>query len=768
MAQRMESVARPGTVMLSDSTARLVEDATVLADPEPVHIKGSKTAVTVRRLLSVVAARQNTEPIYSPLVGREWELATLEEMLKRSMAGRGCVVGVAGRAGRGKSRLVREILQIAESRGAKALFTVCESHTSDVPFQVVARLLRAYARVEGMDDQTAREKLRAQALVADPQDLLLLDDLLGIADPAVPLPNIDPDARRRRLTAVINDAQLARHRPLVYVIEDVHWMDEASESLLADFLAVIPQSPSLVLLTYRPDYDGVLRHVPGAQSVDLARLSDGETSALATNLLGRDPSVSEIAEVITAHAAGNPFFAEEMVRELAESGVLVGTRGAYTCATGVDEVVVPATLQATLAARIDRLSPLAKRTLMAAAVIGSRFTADLLLELGVEPQLEELIDSEYIAQVRFTPPLEYAFRHPLNHAVAYESQLKSDRAQLHRQLAAAIEARDPESVDQNAALVAEHLEAAGDLRAAYGWRMRAAGWANDRDIAAAQLSWERARKIADALPADVSDRPALRIAPRVMLCGNAFRIRMPVSDRFGELRELCDAVGDKASLAIGMAGLVMDHLQRDRMREASQSASDGMALIETLDNPSLAVGLAVMPIYAKSECGEWTDVLRWSQLVIDLADGDPAKGNFFLGCPLAFTLAARANARACLGIPGWRDDLQRALAMARDADPMSYAAVVGFLYSAGIPAGSVRSDDQTMREIEEAVKIAERSSDNMALAIVRMTLGIALVHRPADAERERGQWILSGAQRNVSAGALPVGRSAAGDDLSGP
>ena len=159
--------------------------------------------------------------------------------------------------------------------------------------------------------------------------------------------------------------------------------------------------------------------------------------------------------------------------------------------------------------------------------------------------------------------------------MAYESQLKSDRAQLHRRLAAAIEQHDLGSADENAALIAEHLEAAGDLHAAYGWHMRAATWATNRDIAAARLSWERAEKIADALPADHPDRAAMRIAPRTMLCGIAYRVHVNVAgDRFEELRQLCAAAGDKASLAIGMAGLVMDHMYHDRIREASQLASE--------------------------------------------------------------------------------------------------------------------------------------------------------------------------------------------------
>ena len=173
---------------------------------------------------------------------------------------------------------------------------------------------------------------------ADPQDLLLFDDLLGIADPDVPLPQIDPDARRRRLTAMINAASLARTEPALYVIEDAHWIDAVSESMLADFLTVIPRTPSMVLITSRPEYAGALTRVPGAQTIALAPLGDSDTVALLGELLGSDPSVAELAAIIADRAAGNPFFAEEMVRELVQRGVLTGERGGYVCGTDVAEV----------------------------------------------------------------------------------------------------------------------------------------------------------------------------------------------------------------------------------------------------------------------------------------------------------------------------------------------------------------------------------------------------------------------------------------------
>ncbi|MGB9302831.1 MAG: AAA family ATPase, partial [Mycobacterium sp.] len=744
MAQRMEAVAPPGGVMLSASTARLVDGAAALGEPEMVRIKGADEPVTAHRLLSMGDRHPATERAESRLVGRRWEMSAVEGLLDRAIDGHGAVVGVVGSPGIGKSRLVREVAALAGRGGVEVFTGFCESHTSQVPFHAVARLLRAITGIKGLDPDAARARIRAQYPDAEPEDLLLFDDLLGISDPEVELPKIDPDARRRRLTALVNAASMARESPRVYVIEDAHWIDEVSESMLADFVMVIPQTPSLVLVTYRPEYRGSLSQVAGAQSIALAPLSDSETVALVTGLLGSDPSVSGVITMIAEKTAGNPFFAEEMVRDLAERGVLRGNRTAYESTTDVAEVGMPATVQATIAARIDRVNPAAKRTLSAAAVIGSTFSHSLLETLGIDPVIDDLLRAQFVDQITFTGDPTYVFHHPLIRSVAYESQLKSDRAELHRRVAAAIESRDPATAEENASLIAEHVEAAGDLHPAYGWHMRAATWATNRDITAAQRSWERAQTIADALLAEDPDRAAMRIAPRTMLCVIAFRVHEHVAGtRFEELRELCTAAGDKASLAIAMAGLVMDHAFQDRPRQTSQMASEAWALIESIGDPTLTVGLSVPVIYAKAESAEWPDVLARSQRVIDLADGDPSKGDLIFGSPLALAYTSRGIARWCLGRPGWRDDLRHGLAMARSADALSYATAITYVYFPGITFGVLMPDDSTVREIEDAQRTAERSADDHALSNARLALGLALVHRHTAAERDRGQQLLA-------------------------
>jgi adenylate cyclase len=742
MAQRMESVAPPGGVMLSESSARLVEDAAVLGVPELVHIKGADTLVPARRLLAV-GEHQPSRRTESPLVGRTWEIGTVTAILDEAIGGAGCVVSVSGPAGIGKSRLVREAAAIAAGRGVPVFTTFCESHARNVPFHVVARLLRSGLGVSDLDDRAARASVRAQVPDADPEDLLLLDDLLGIGDTAVALPDIAPDARRRRLTALVNAVSLARETPGVYVVEDAHWIDEVSESMLADFLAVIPQTPSLVLITYRPEYHGALSRVSGAQTIALRPLTDAQTSALTAELLGSDASITGLAAQVGARAAGNPFFVEEIVRDLAERGMLHGEPGAYLLRGEIAEVSVPATLQATIGARIDRLGATAKHTLNAAAVIGSRFDTDLLTSLVDSPDMTPLIDAELVDQVLFTPRAEYAFRHPLIRTVAYESQLKSDRAQLHRRLAAAIEHRDPGSAEENAALIAEHLEAAGDLRAAFGWHMRAGTWSTNRDIAAAQTSWRRARQVADRLPDDDPDRTEMRIAPRTLLCGSAFRVGGSGADTgFDELRELCRAAGDQVSLAIGMTGQVMAQLLNAHRREASRLATEHTALLESIGDPTLTIGLSFAALAAKHETGEMADVLRLAQHVIDVADDDPTKGNLILGSPLAVAIAFRGAARWCLGIHGWKDDFAQAVAMARAVDPVSLAGVILYTYRLAIPGGALLPDATALHDTADALAIAERSGDEIALDSIRAARGITLAHRDGP-EREAGLALLA-------------------------
>lgn len=746
MAQRIESAAPAGEVMLSDSTARLVHDDVTMSNPEWLRIKGFDEPVRAHRLMEIGPRAAQVGRIETGLVGRRWEMAALGAMMERATNGEGCIVNVVGPPGIGKSRVARETAALAAARGFDVFWTFCESHTHDVPFHAVTQLLRAGTDVTDLDDEAARARVREQIPYGDAQDLLLLDDLLGVGDPEVPLPQIDPDARRRRLTALINTASLARSSSALFIVEDAHWIDPVSESMLADLLGVIRRTPSMVVITSRPEYGGLLTRIQGSQGVALAPLGDSDTSAMIAELLGSDSTVVQLAEMIAERAAGNPFFAEEIVHELVQRGVLEGERGRYVSRVDAAEVHVPATVQAAIEARIDRLSAAAKRTLNAASVIGSRFEPELLSALGIDAAFDELLSVELIDQVRFTPTAEYAFHHPLIRSVAYESQLKSDRTELHRRLATLIEERDPASVEENAALIAGHLESSGDLLAAYGWHMRAATSSATRDIDAARVSWAQACRIADALPSDAPGRLPMRIGARTMLCATDWQDGLREAGvRFAELRELCAAAGDNVSLAIGMTGQLTDAGYGGRVREAARLAAEQTAILESIGVPDLTMPLSLLSLIAWFESGDFDQMLRLSQTVIDLADGDPARGaGFGVASPLAIALTWRGAARCWLGRTEWRTDLDDAVAIARSSSSpaheraATYAACATWSHSFPILNGVLVPTEAMIVDIEDALRLAEEAGNDVALSLAQFGLAIALLNRDDAADRQRG------------------------------
>ena len=325
--------------------------------------------------------------------------------------------------------------------------------------------------------------------------------------------------------------------------------------------------------------------------------------------------------------------------------------------------------------------------------------------------------------------------------MAYESQLKSDRAQWHRRLAAAIQEREPGSVEDNAALIAEHLEAAGELRAAYGWHMRAATWATNRDIAAARLSWERARKIADALPDDDPDQLSMRIAPRTMLCATDFQARaiQESRGRFAELRELCSAAGDKVSLAIGMSGLATELLYAGRSREGSRLASEQMALLESIGDPTLTMGLAFI---AFSQLGGCRRVRRGLAVVADRHR--PGRRRPRQGRRLRFRITAGGRvdiSRRCSVVAGPSRVAPGPPRRRRDGPtqrPGNLRRCRRLDLRFAIQYGVLRADDAAVRAIEEAVQTASDPATMSHWSLAEYALGVALLSRDAAADRRRG------------------------------
>jgi adenylate cyclase len=728
MAQRMEAAAPPGGVLCSLSTAGLVEGATRLGPVEDIPVKGTDAPVPARQLLAVESDRMVLGRNEGLMLGRDGELEWLRNVFGTAPR---CLVGIGGAPGVGKSRLISEFTAIAARHGADVVVARCEAHTTTLAFRALSRLLRAMFEVDGLSDAQARMHTAAQfgerPLTPHPADAQILFEAMGIGDTDAPPLHVSVDGRRRRLVEVMSRAVLARSARTVFVLEDAHWIDAPSDAVLADFAATPHATTSMFVTTYRPEFRGALRH-RSHQTTTLRPLTDSMAVRLLGHLLGNDPSVAHLPERIADAAVGNPFFIEEIVRDLAGRGVLSGSRGGYRLIGDLDEIAVPATVQAVLAARIDRLPAEAKSILNAAAVIGTRFDVDglqILLPEATFTRLAELVSAELIEQTEFVPQQRYCFHHPLVRAVAYESQLSVARAQAHRRLAAAIEARDPGAAEENAALIATHLEAAGELADAYRWHMRAAEWLRPRDLPAARTQWESARAIADRLPDDHDDVITMRLAPRTMLISTALFVGSDVDtdERYREFRDLTTQAGDLTSLAIGTAGRIMSFTVNDnRVPEAAALASELDEMVGCINcDPATRSIILVSVAFARFLSCDFDAALRVIEAIRTLPHQEPT-----VSVELAIAGTLRGLIEICQGdFELGRRHLREVSEQARVLSPVSYAAVLAYWVTLS-RVGMYQPDD-LVDEMRDALRRAESFGDIFGIIAAQWGYGTALL-----------------------------------------
>jgi class 3 adenylate cyclase/tetratricopeptide (TPR) repeat protein len=479
LGKRIESLARAGSTAISASTAALVEGQFETRELGEFEVKGVEEPQRVIELVGPGTARTRLQAVaatrgLTPFVGRDAERGELESALERALAGDGSAIGIAGEAGVGKSRLVHEFVTACHARGVPVTSAAGVSHGRYVPLLAVLALYRDHFGIGALDAPTAaRERIETTLLGLGPgfaDDLPLLFDFLGVPDPSRPLGRVMASERRRRLLALITQmlrARSGRDSATVLVIEDLHWIDDASAAFVEALADAVAGTRTVLVATYRPEHEAAWAHA----QIGLGPLGAEATGDLLTQLLGRDASLDGLATLIRARARGNPFFVEEIVQALAESGRLAGARGAHRLAAELDDVVLPATVQAGLAARIDRLPAREKTLVQTMSVVGTEIPAPLLgavsgLGTGeLAGCVDALERARWIVADDASGSREYAFRHPLTREVAYSSQLSERRARTHRAVADAIERTYADRLDERAALLAHHCEAAGDALA---------------------------------------------------------------------------------------------------------------------------------------------------------------------------------------------------------------------------------------------------------------------------------------------------------------
>jgi class 3 adenylate cyclase len=539
LAQRVESLAEADSCFLSQATADLAAGYFALEDLGDYRMKGSREPMRVFRLAGAGAARNRFDVSrsrgLSRFVGRAAEVSALGAALAAARAGHGAVVGVVAQAGTGKSRLCFEFLESCRAAGFAVHEGRALAHGKSIPLIPILEIFRSYFAIgESDDDRSAREKIAGRLLLLDDgfRDVLpVLFDFLGVADPAQPPSRMDAELRHRQLISVSRRLlqQATAERPGLILVEDLHWLDGASETWLRDWVDAISGTHGLLVVNYRPEYRAAWMARSHVRQIALAPLGPDAIRELLVDLLGADPSTAGLADAIHTRSGGNPFYAEEIVRSLIESGHLVGDRGCHRLVGAVETLPVPDSVQALLAARIDRLPEREKQVLQTAAVIGKEFRGPILEQVialapgEIDASLAALRGAEFVYEQSLYPVAEYSFKHPLTQEVALSTLLGERRRGLHAAVARAIEGFDANRLDERAALLAHHHAESGQPVEAARWHVRAAMYIGKSDFAEARRNWQRVRE----LLLDVADDPAA--AP---LGATACRALLALSIRF--------------------------------------------------------------------------------------------------------------------------------------------------------------------------------------------------------------------------------------------
>lgn len=487
LAARLEQAAVPGRILVSEATRRLAETAFTFTASPPLVLKGRDEPVTAYEVGGRRDRRARVELLaergLTPLVGRDRELAQLRDAFARAAAGRGEVVGVMGEAGTGKSRLLYELRRECVAAGAMYVEGRCISYGQSIPLlPIVEMLRRGFSLDEGLAEETVRDTVtrRFGALGADERHLPFILHLLGADGGHPAVQGLTAEARRRYTFEALRALTLASsgRRPIVFAVEDLHWVDPLSQDFLRYLAEHSTRSRVLLLATYRPGHVPPWHDKSYASQIALAPLAEDEAERVITAVLGVAAVPDEVRRLLLQKAEGNPFYLEEVTRSFVDAGILTRANEGYRLVRPVTAQDVPDTVQGVVMARLDRLGDERKRTIQTAAVVGREFALRLLRQVSdmrerLEDSLADLKTLELIYEKDLYPELEYVFKHALVQDVAYGSLLKPRRRLLHEMVARAIEELYADRLDEHVADLAHHYRNGDVWDKAYEFSRRA-------------------------------------------------------------------------------------------------------------------------------------------------------------------------------------------------------------------------------------------------------------------------------------------------------
>jgi DNA-binding winged helix-turn-helix (wHTH) protein len=597
LAAALAQQAAPGSIVVSATVARLLPEEMDLEAVPPVPGMGQATPVAAYRLVGYGAGRalrgRPRKDWSSPFVGRDEELATLHRLLGRVREGQGQVVGIVGEPGIGKTRLLVEFQQSLAEQPVKYLLGRCQSYREATPYLALAHLLWQQWGLTDADSLTIRRAkvqagLHRMGLDVDTAAPAVLD-LLGLAEATEPWGSLSPQARKGRIFATLHQLFLdgSQVQPLVVEVENLHWADPSTEEYLAALVARLSGAKILLLVTYRPGYRPPWIVSSIATQISLQPLAPFHSRRLVQAALGQQSLPGAVLQQILTKAGGNPLFLEELTLAVREQSDTTRT------------AAVPDTMQAVLAARTDRLPPVAKYLLQTAAVIGPEVPEPLLRALVTLPEtvlaesLTQLQTSEFLFETRAFPTSTYTFKHALTQEVAYQSLLRRTRRQLHAQIVQVVRERFPELAEAQPERLAHHATEAGLHAQAVTFWLQASQHAVERSANQEAVSHlTKGLDVLQAIP-ETSERTQQELMLHIAL-GAALLMTeghaAPVIQRaYARAYELCQQVEETPQLASVLLGLWRFYLVRGELAQARVLSERLLSLARRLQDPSLLI-----------------------------------------------------------------------------------------------------------------------------------------------------------------------------------
>ena len=635
LANRLEQLAEAGSILISKETYTAARQFIEVEPLGPQALRGIANPTEVFKVRGLQHAPSSgvfrSGIRLSPLTGRTDEFNALLQELENTIKGEGHVVGVVGEAGIGKSRLCFEFAENCRGKGVRVFEARVLAHGRATPFQPVLELLRDYfgLRFKQPADVSRRMVLDQLAgLPVSEQLPPILLDFLGLADPHRPAEKLDPKTRKTQLLDFVRMLPHSPREPVsVVIVEDLHWIDAASEEFVEALADAVVGTTVLLVVNFRPGFSAPLMQRSHYRQINMRPLSPAQAAVLLQDHFGGDTSLALLGRNIIERAQGNPFFLEELINALVERGDFEGERGSYRLKGGLDTIPLPSTVQAVVAARIDRLEENAKKVLEIASVIGREISTLILEQIaGLEPNelseaLQRLRQTELLYDV---PPFEQrllAFRHPLIQEVAHRSLLNERRRELHAKVAQAMETLFKDHAEERASLLAYHLEQAGDNLKAAQQNMRAAVWIGANDPSQALRSWKKVRELLSNVP---SSQPTdyLKMMAIGQILNFGWREGIPAQEAllyFEEAKRLALASKDIRAIALLHAVYGRNLANGGSADEYVEKVLEAKAIADQGNDVSVQIALKAVLCHALRTAGKMSEALHMNVEAMDRA-----------------------------------------------------------------------------------------------------------------------------------------------------